>query len=195
MGGVLTLIRGNSVLAAVLFKSLEEVVRVVGRVVVDDVAGVVRVDLVDVLSELGAGLGLDLLDLLEAAGLHEGTLGFELGGKHFRELGAHVGEDVVGGELEEGFQGGHVGAHLDDVLERLLGLVLQSLEESGSMYTARRRAGTSASARNLLCSGEWRPIWPRAHAEAAFKWSSGLLISASLRGAIPLETITAMASH
>merc|ERR1712127_300785 len=153
MGGVLTLIRGNSVLAAVLFKSLEEVVRVVGRVVVDDVAGVVRVDLVDVLSELGAGLGLDLLDLLEAAGLHEGTLGFELGGKHFRELGAHVGEDVVGGELEEGFQSGHVGAHLDDVLEGLLRLVLQVLGGVGKHVHGEETGGHISLSQELAVFG------------------------------------------
>jgi hypothetical protein len=36
----------------------------------------VRVDFINVLSEFAARLGLDFLDLLEPAGLHEGALGF-----------------------------------------------------------------------------------------------------------------------
>jgi len=87
----------------------------------------VRVDLVDVFAEFGARLSLNFLDLLEATALDEGALGLEVLGKDLGELSAHVGEDVVGGELEEGFEGGHVGAHLDDVLEGLLGLVLEVL--------------------------------------------------------------------
>ena len=54
-----------SLLATVLLEATEKVVCVVGGVVVDDVWGVVGVDLVDVLAELASGLGLDLLDLLE----------------------------------------------------------------------------------------------------------------------------------
>jgi hypothetical protein len=111
----------------VLLETPDEGVCVVGGVVVDDVGWVVRVDLVDVLSELAAWLGLDLLDLLEAARLHEGALSLEVGGEHLRELGADVGEDVVGGQLEEGLKGGQVSAHLDDVLEGLLGLILEVL--------------------------------------------------------------------
>ena len=42
-------------------------------------------------------------------------------------MGADVGEYVVGGELEEGLESGEMGAHLDDVLEGLLGLVLEVL--------------------------------------------------------------------
>jgi hypothetical protein len=113
--------------ATVFFESLEQVVCVVGRVVVDDVGGVVRVDLINVLAELGAGFGLDLLDLLETTGLDESALSFELGGEDLGELSANVGQDVVGGQLEEGFKGGDVSAHLDDVLECLLGFVLEVL--------------------------------------------------------------------
>jgi len=87
----------------------------------------VRVDLIDVLTELAAGLSLDLLDLLEATRLNEGTLSLKLGREHLSELGADVGEDVVGGKLEEGLKSGHVGAHLDDVLKSLLGLILKVL--------------------------------------------------------------------
>lgn len=76
-----------------------------------------------------------------------------------------------------------------------LALSFKSLELSGNIYTAKSLDGTSASARNLAWSGECLPIYPRLQAAAAFKWSSGSLISASLRGAIPLDTITAIASE
>ena len=82
-----------------------------------------RVDLVDVLSKLAAWFGLYLLDLLETAGLDEGSLGLEVGWEYLSELGADVSEDVVWSELEEWFEGWQVGAHLDDVLERFLGFV------------------------------------------------------------------------
>lgn len=115
----------------VLLESPDEGVCVVGGVVVDDIGWVVGINLVDVLAELAAGLALDLLNLLEAARLHEGALGLEVGGEHLCELGAHVGEDVVRGELEEGLEGGEVGAHLDDVLKGFLGLVLKILGALG----------------------------------------------------------------
>ena len=86
-----------------------------------------RVDLIDVFAELGTRLSLNFLDLLETTTLDESALGLEVLGKDLGELSAHVGEDVVGSELEEGFEGGNVGAHLDDVLEGLLGLVLEVL--------------------------------------------------------------------
>lgn len=86
-----------------------------------------RVDLVNVLAEFAAGLSLDLLDLLEATGLNESTLSLKLGGENLSKLSADVGEDIVGGKLEEGFKSGDVSAHLDDVLEGLLGLVLKIL--------------------------------------------------------------------
>lgn len=86
-----------------------------------------RVDLVDVLSELAAWFGLYLLDLLETARLDEGSLGLEVGWEDLGELGAYVGEDVVWSKLEEWFKGWQVGAHLDDVFEGFLGLVFQIL--------------------------------------------------------------------
>ena len=110
----------NKSLATVLFESLKEIVRVVGRVVVDNVWGIVRVDLVDVLAKLAARLSLDLLDLLEATRLHKGALSLELSRENLSELGTDVGEDIVGGELKEGFKSRDVGAHLDNVLESLL---------------------------------------------------------------------------
>ena len=84
-----------------------------------------RVDSVDVLAELGAGGGIDLLNTLEATRLDEGLLGLGVLGKNLGELGSNVGEDVVGGEDEEGFEGRKVSAHLDDILEGLLGFVLK----------------------------------------------------------------------
>lgn len=117
----------GSSFAAVLLESLEEVICVARSVVIDNIVGVVRVNFVDVLAELGALLGLDLLNFLEATTLDEGTLGFEVLGKNLSELSADVGENIVGSELEEGFEGGDVGAHLDNVFEGLLGLVLQVL--------------------------------------------------------------------
>jgi len=128
-------------LATVLFQTLEKVVGVVRRVVVNNVWGIVRVDFVNVFAELAAGLSLDLLDLLEATGLHEGTLGLELEGQHLGELGADVGKNIVGGKLEEGFKGGNVSAHLDDVLQGLLALVLQVLAGLGNEVDGEETGG------------------------------------------------------
>jgi hypothetical protein len=114
-------------LATVLFETTEKAVCVVGRVVVDNIWGVVRVDLINVFAELASRFGLDLLDLLETTGLHKCALSFELEGKNLSELSANVGQDVVGSQLEEGFKSGNVGAHLDNVLKSLLRLVLEIL--------------------------------------------------------------------
>jgi len=113
--------------ASVLLESLEEVVCVSRSVVVDNVGGVVGVDLVDVLAELASLLGLDLLNFLETSTLDEGALGFEVLGKDLSELSADVGEDVVRSELEKRLKGRDVGAHLDNVFEGLLGFVLKIL--------------------------------------------------------------------
>lgn len=86
-----------------------------------------RVDFIDVLSEFAAWLSLDFLNLLEPSALNESSLGLKVLRKHLGELGADVSEDVVGSQLQKGFQGGQVGAHLDDVLQGLLRLVLQVL--------------------------------------------------------------------
>ena len=114
-------------LATVLLESLKEIVRVVWRVVVDNVWGIVRINLVDVLAKLAAGLSLDLLDLLEATRLDEGALSLELSGENLSELGADVSKNIVRGELQEGLKSGDMGAHLDNVLQSLLGLVLEVL--------------------------------------------------------------------
>lgn len=58
---------------------------------------------------------------------------------------------------------------------------LKSSLESACKYTASKRRRTSASARARAWSGECRPICPKDQAEAAFKWSSGSLMSASSR--------------
>ena len=86
-----------------------------------------RVDLVDVLAEFRALLGLNLLNLLETTGLHELTLGIDGGRENLGKLRAHIREDVVGRKLQEWLEGLEVGAHLDDVLECLLGLVFEVL--------------------------------------------------------------------
>ena len=83
------------------------------------------VDLLNVLAELGASWGIDSLDLLEATTLDECSLGLQVLWENLGELGAHIGEDVVWSQLEEWLEGWNVGAHLDDVLEGLLGLVLE----------------------------------------------------------------------
>jgi hypothetical protein len=54
-------------------------------------------------------------------------------------------------------------------LRDFLDLSLRSFELSGNIYTASNLDGTSASARNLACSGECLPIYPNDHAAAAFK--------------------------
>lgn len=70
---------------------------------------------------------MDLLDLLEATALNEGTLGLEVGWENLGELGANIGKNVVRGKLKEGLKCGKMGAHLDDVLKSLLGLILEIL--------------------------------------------------------------------
>ena len=107
------------------------------------------VDLVDVFSEFAAGLGGDFLDLLESTGLNESSLGLEVEGEDLSELGADVGEDVVGGELEEGLEGGDVGAHLDDVLESLLGLILKVLGALGKHVDGKESGGNISLSEEL----------------------------------------------
>jgi len=91
----------------------------------DDLLGEVRVDGIDVLAKLGTWGSVDLLNALEASGLDESLLLLGVLGKNLSKLSGDVLEDVVGGEDEEGLERGKVGAHLDDVLEGLLGLVLE----------------------------------------------------------------------
>jgi hypothetical protein len=85
----------------------------------------VRVDGVDVLAELAAGCGVDLLNALETSTLDESLLGLGVLGKNLGELGGNVGKNVVRSADQEGFKRGEVSAHLDDVLQGLLGLVLK----------------------------------------------------------------------
>ncbi len=85
-----------------LFKSLDEVVCIVVAVVVNAVGRVVRVDLVDILSQLLAWGSVNVLDLLETTALHECSLCLKVLGKNLGELGADICQDVVGGKLEKG---------------------------------------------------------------------------------------------
>jgi hypothetical protein len=85
----------------------------------------VRVDLINVFAEFASALSLNLLDFLETATLDESAFGLQVLREDFCKLRTDVGEDVVRGELKEGFKGRHVRAHLDDVLEGFLGLVLK----------------------------------------------------------------------
>ena len=128
-------------LLVVLLESLDEGVGIVGRVVVDNIGRVLRVDFVDVLSEFAAGLTLDLLDLLEATALDEGALGLKVGRKDFGELSANIGENVVGSKLKEGLKGGKVSAHLDDILKGLLCLVLEILGALGKHVDGEESGG------------------------------------------------------
>jgi len=104
---------------------LDEVLGEPWRVVLHHLLGEVRVDGVDVLAELGAGGGVDLLNALETSTLDESFLGLGVLGKNLGELGGNISQDVVRGEDQEGFKRGKVSAHLDDVLQGLLRLVLQ----------------------------------------------------------------------
>ena len=104
---------------------LDEALGEAWRVVLDDLLGEVRVDGIDVLAKLGTWGSVDLLNALEASGLDESLLLLGVLGKNLSKLSGDVLEDVVGGEDEEGLKRGKVGAHLDDVLEGLLGLVLE----------------------------------------------------------------------
>ena len=84
-----------------------------------------RVDGVDVLAELAAWCSVDLLDALETTALNKCLLCFRVLGEHLGKLGSNVGEDVIGGEDEEGFERGKMCAHLDDILEGLLRFVFE----------------------------------------------------------------------
>mmetsp|Transcript_105911 Transcript_105911/g.236421 ORF Transcript_105911/g.236421 Transcript_105911/m.236421 type:complete len:389 (+) Transcript_105911:6-1172(+) len=104
----------------------EESLCVVRRVVLHDLRRIEHVDLVDVIVQLRANLGLDLLDFLETAGLHEGSASVEVVGQHLCKLLHHVLQDV-GRRLEKGFQCGQVSALLYDALQGPLRLRLQIL--------------------------------------------------------------------
>jgi len=82
--------------SVVLFESLEEVVCVVGRIVVDNIMRELSVNFFNIFSELAAWFSLDFLDLLETATLHKGSFSFKILGKDFGELGADVGQDIIG---------------------------------------------------------------------------------------------------
>ena len=84
-----------------------------------------RVDRVDVLAELATWRSIDLLEALETAALNKCLLCFCVLWQYLGELGSNVGEDVIGGEDEEGFERGKMCAHLDDILEGLLRFVFQ----------------------------------------------------------------------
>ena len=80
----------------ILLESLDESVCIVRRVVVNNIGGIVSIDLVDVLPKFAAWLGLNLLALLEATTLNKGAFGLEVGRKNLSELSTNVGKDVVG---------------------------------------------------------------------------------------------------
>ena len=83
------------------------------------------VNRVDILAELAAWGSIDLLNALETTALNKCLLCFRVLGEHLGELRGDVGEDVIGGEDEQGFEGGKVRAHLDNILEGLLRFVFQ----------------------------------------------------------------------
>ena len=85
------------------------------------------VDFINVLSELAAGLSLNFLDFLETTALNECTLGLKILRKDFGELSTNVGKNVIGSQLEKRLKSRKVSAHLDDVLESLLSLILKIL--------------------------------------------------------------------
>jgi hypothetical protein len=79
----------------ILLESLDESVCIVRRVVVNNIGGIVSIDLVDVLAKFAAWLCLNLLAFLEATTLNKGALGLEVGRKDLSELSTNVGKDVV----------------------------------------------------------------------------------------------------
>ena len=107
-----------------------------------------RVDGIDVLAELAAWRSVDLLNTLEATGLDESLLLLGVLGKNLGELSSDVLKDVVGGKDEEGLERRKVSAHLDDVLESLLGLVL---EVSGALALLHHEDGKKTSGDVSLC--------------------------------------------
>lgn len=137
----------------VLFESLDESVCIVRGIVVNNIGGIVSIDFVDVFAEFAAWFGLDLLAFLEATALNESALGLEVGWEYLCELSANVCEDIVGSELKEGLKSRQVGAHLDDVLKSLLGLVLKILGALGKHVDSEESGG------NVSLSEEFGVIW------------------------------------
>ena len=107
-----------------------------------------RVDGIDVLAELAAGRSVDLLNTLESTGLDESLLLLGVLGKNLSELSSDVLKDVVGGKDEEGLERRKVSAHLDDVLESLLRLVL---EVSRALALLHHEDGKETSGDVSLC--------------------------------------------
>ena len=108
-----------------------------------------RVDLLDVLAQLASLFGLDLLYLLEAARLHEGSLVFHVRRQNLGKLGTDVCKDVVWSQVKEWLEGREMGAHLDDVLERLLGLVLQILRTLWKHVNGKESSGHISLSKSL----------------------------------------------
>mmetsp|Transcript_94621 Transcript_94621/g.305493 ORF Transcript_94621/g.305493 Transcript_94621/m.305493 type:complete len:203 (-) Transcript_94621:35-643(-) len=105
----------------VIVQLLQQRLCVVRGVVIHNVQRVERVDLLDVVVELRAHLATDLLDLLQAAGLHEGPASIQVVRQDLGKLLHNVLQDV-GGRVQEGLQCRQVGALLDDALQGPLGL-------------------------------------------------------------------------
>ena len=112
---------------SLVLELLEQRLLVAGRVELHDFQRIQRVDLVNVLLQFVSGLGLDLLDLLEATLLDEGLLGSWIVGEGLGELVQNVVQDLSWAVFDEGLEGTEVGAHLEDAFECLLRLLLEVL--------------------------------------------------------------------
>mmetsp|Transcript_20429 Transcript_20429/g.43578 ORF Transcript_20429/g.43578 Transcript_20429/m.43578 type:complete len:343 (+) Transcript_20429:3-1031(+) len=109
-----------------LIHLLKESVGIVRGVVLHDLRWVERVDLLNVVVQLGTNLRVNFLDLLQTTRLDKLPARIEVIGQYLRELLDDVLEDVRGG-LQQGFQCGQSCALLDDALESSLRFSLEIL--------------------------------------------------------------------
>ena len=100
----------------------------------------------------------------------------------------------MGASLSSGSSAGRCVHFFSVALSARLAFVRRSSEFDSCMKLAKSTRSTSPSARARAWSGLCRPTCPSDHAAAALMWSAVSLMSASLSGAMPLETMTARAS-
>mmetsp|Transcript_6500 Transcript_6500/g.7312 ORF Transcript_6500/g.7312 Transcript_6500/m.7312 type:complete len:439 (+) Transcript_6500:322-1638(+) len=110
----------------VVLNLVEECLRVVGGVVLDNLGRVAVVDGLDVLSELGSRFRLNLLQCCEPTVRHKLALRANVRRQDLRELPAHVLQNVLRRlVVQQRLQGRQVHALLDDALQGALRLRLQ----------------------------------------------------------------------
>mmetsp|Transcript_5005 Transcript_5005/g.16545 ORF Transcript_5005/g.16545 Transcript_5005/m.16545 type:complete len:215 (+) Transcript_5005:587-1231(+) len=108
-------------------QGVEELLRIVRRIVINNLLGVDLRDGADEVAELGARLGLQFENLLQAARHHEGAAGGDIVRKDLGKLLHHVSQDGLRCVVQKRLECRQMDALLDDRLECAFGLGFEVL--------------------------------------------------------------------